>query len=394
MKKLAILLTVMIARLAAGQELEGRFYPDKGSYATGEPLIFWMEIKNVGKQPAYLFAKPPGQCSDVFTFSAQEITPKASGFACGTTWDTQCSDDLYLLKPVEAYTVNWPLDFWYRIEHAGKYKVSIARHTWFSAGGMGAKELQFSSEFEFSVVPSDPAYVQSVLQKFEADMRSKDPSVQHDALDVLASTAPAYFQNEILRLAHDPDGFKVEHAVGGLRRLNTPQSSAALADIITTRHLSNDDEITLRCNAIQALGDSGDASYITMLGPYAEHVDTCESEAAMQAIATLGKKTAVRQLQSFLQNPQAKLRENAASALRLTVSPDAVDALIPVLRDKDEAVRLRASTSLVELTAHSVQKPDQPPPSPLQMENLWRVWWQANRQSIKLVEPGPEFCRM
>jgi HEAT repeat protein len=72
----------------------------------------------------------------------------------------------------------------------------------------------------------------------------------------------------------------------------------------------------------------------------------------MIAIARLGQSVAVGQLQTFLQSPKPKLRKNAAEALRFTMAPEAVDALIPALRDKDEEVSTQASASVTELTGH------------------------------------------
>jgi hypothetical protein len=325
----------------------------------------------------------------------QRIASQNAGATCGTTWNTRLWEgDPYELKPGETYSGGWPLDFWYRIEHAGTYKTGITCHTRFSSLRGGIQDLQFSSDLQFNVVPVDPANTEEVLRKFEADVRNPDPVVQHSALDVLATTAPSYFHDETLRLARDADPFKVVHAVGGLGRMNTPEGRAALAEIITTRKLGDPEEQNVRCKAIEALGNSGDPNYLQMLMPYAEHTSTCESEFTMIAIAKLGKGSVVPQLENFLQSPHANQRLYAVNALRITTSPDAVDALIGALRDKDDGVREKAASSLIALTGHSVAEPNQPPPSALQVEDLWRTWWHSHRKGLKLVEPPPEICRM
>ena len=335
-----------------------------------------------------------GQSSGSFSFWMQK-TAREPGASCGTTWNLgENAGDPYDLNAGDTCTDRWPLDFWYRIEHQGTYKVNISGYLGFSSLQGGIQQVQFSSDLQLNVVPGDPAYVDEVLRQFEADLRSSDSNVQHNALDVLSTSAPSYFHDEIFRLARDDDPFKVVHAVGGLERINTPDARAVLAEIIASRKAGNSEEQNLRCAAIKVLGNSRDASYLQTLAPYAENANTCESEFAMIAIAKLGKGNAVPLLQGFLQSPQIKQRLYAVTALGLTASPDAVESLIGALRDKDDAVREKAANSLVKITGHSVTTPDQTSPGPLQLESLWLVWWNKNRKETKLAEPEPEICRM
>ena len=59
----------------------------------------------------------------------------------------------------------------------------------------------------------------------------------------------------------------------------------------------------------------------------------------MTAIAKLGQGSVVSVLQAQLQSPVQKQRWWAIRALRITNSPDAVDAIITALRDKDPESR-------------------------------------------------------
>lgn len=393
MRRVLLFLSVLtIATLSVGQTIEGRFYQEKSSFSVGEPLFFTMEIKNSGKQTIYVYSKVAGQCINTITFSAQHLTNSGSP-ACFTLWNLGCEDEADTLDAGEVFKASWPLDFWFRIQHQGAYRATLTRHMQISTAGAGVKEFSFKSDLEFTVKPADPTEAEQALRKFEADLNSKDPEVRHNALDAISATAPPYLQDVALRLARSKDVFDVAHGIGALRLMNTSEGNAALAEIISSRQVNNRDEENARCNAIKALGESGDASYLSMLAPYMEHGETCESEAAMVATARLGQANAVNRLQSFLQNPNSKLRRNAAFALRWTVAPDAVDALIGALRDKDEAVRQQAETSLNQLTGHSAASADQPSGTPLQLENAWRVWREKNRDA-SLVPVPPEFCRL
>jgi HEAT repeat protein len=85
---------------------------------------------------------------------------------------------------------------------------------------------------------------------------------------------------------------------------------------------------------------------------------------------------------------------HAIDALRSATSPEAVEALIDALRDQDSDVREKADANLVQLTGHSVTKPNQPAPSALQLENLWRAWWHKHASDTTLAQPPEILCRM
>jgi HEAT repeat protein len=114
----------------------------------------------------------------------------------------------------------------------------------------------------------------------------------------------------------------------------------------------------------------------------------------MGAIAKLGKGSIVSLLQAQLQSPVQKQRWWAIRALRITNSPDAVDAIITALRDRDPEIRTQAATSLTELTGHSVTKRGAPSPTPIQLENLWLAWWHTHKNSTTIIEYPGELCRM
>jgi hypothetical protein len=283
---LLLLFVPMISAVALSQTLEGRFYQERKSFSIGEPLFFTMEIKNPGSEAVYISPKVPGQCVNSFTFSVQH--PNRSGSsACSTSWNVGCEDEPDTLNPGEVSKASWPLNFWYRISHDGTYKATIARHMQISTARGGVKEFSFSSDLEFKVEPADPATVELALRKFEADLNSKDPEVRHNAMDAISTTAPPYLQDVALRLARSKDVFDVAHGIAALRLLNTTEGNAALAEIVSSREIINPAEVNARCNAIKALGESGDATYLSMLAPYMEHEQTCESEAAMVATARL-----------------------------------------------------------------------------------------------------------
>jgi hypothetical protein len=368
------------------QELQGRFYPEKASYMLGEPVLFSVEIRNAGTQPVFLNAKNPGKCSDNYQFSVSGPGP-----SCGAKWDGGCGDKLLSLKPGESNGATWPLNFWYQFEREGKYEINATRHLPIMSTAGEFQDFTFSSKFEITMTPLDPARVQNILQDFERQLNSSDPDVRHSALDVLATTAPAYFQGIALTLSRSKDQFAVLHAVGALARINTAETRAALADLLTGSEVTTEDETLVRFHAIEGLGHDGDPSYQALIGLYLDDKNEHIQLAAMVAIAQLAKADTAHQLQRFFFSSNPVARKNVAAALRFSTNPESVEALIDLITDKDAGVRQQVLTSLAELTGHSVAEGAQ---LPAQAQNAWRGWWRENKAKLYLPERLEFVCHM
>jgi HEAT repeats len=376
---------------ASAQDLQGRFYPEKERYVVGEPVIFDVEIKNTGKQVVYLPAKG-NKCLDTYAFSVS-----GSGPACSATWDVACQDDESPLAPGDNIHGEWPLDSWYRFEREGRYEVSATRHVPIRNSRGEIHDFTFSSKFEVNLEPADPLSVQRILQEFERNLHSSDPDVRHAALDVLATTAPSYFEATALRLSRDEDPFVVLHAVAALGRMNTPETRAALADVIAPGKSSAEsapnkpvtDYGVARIRAIEALGRSGDGSYQGLIERYTDDKNEYVQLAAMVAIAELGNAEAIPQLQRFLFSADPVTRKNAAYGLRYSTTPDAIETLIDAIADKDLTVRERVLTSLTQVTAQSFGDSAPDAASAQKIQNEWRFWWKAHKS--KFVTPELKF---
>jgi HEAT repeat protein len=255
--------------------------------------------------------------------------------------------------------------------------------------GSAYEDFTFSSKFDVKITPLDPVLVQSILQEFEKKLHSGDPDVRHDALDVLSSTAPDYFQDIALTISRSKDAFAVLHAIGALERINTPETRAALADLLTAEEPKSDDEILVRIHAIEALGHNGDATYQTIVGRYLADRDQHIQLNAMAAIAQLGKAEAVPQLQRFFFNPNPVVRKNVAAAMRFSLTPEAVEALINSIPDKDPSVREQILTSLTRLTGYSVANS-----TPERVQSAWRAWWRDNKGKLPFPEHLTFLCHL
>jgi hypothetical protein len=375
---------------AQTQQLQGRFYGETDSYMVGEPVLFNLEIKNTGPEVLYLHAKNPAGCLDTYEFSAQGTNSPV----CSAKWNSECIDDLLTLKPGESEQGQWPLNFWYQFEKEGKYEVNVTRHIPIMSSAGEYRDFTFSSKFEVRIAPLDSARVQGILQDFEKKLHSHDPEVRHAALDVLSSTAPEYFQDIALTVSRSKDAFAVLHAIGALERINSAETRAALGDLLTAEEPSTDDEILVRVHAIEGLGHSGDASYQTSIGRYLEDKNEHIQLAAMVAIAQLGKADAVPQLQHFFFSSNPLFRKNAAYALSYSTRPEAVEALIDAIPDKDSGVRERILASLTSLTGHPFEDAKGTEKSPVQTQNAWRFWWRENKDKVYFPDRLEFLCRM
>lgn len=377
------------------QDLQGRFYAEKDTYTLGEPVLFNVEIKNTGASVAHLNAKSSNACLDTY-----EFTVNGTHSACSTTWNPQCQDEELALDQGQSDRHQWPLDSWYQFEAPGKYQVTVTRHIPVRTSPGEAHDFTFASKFEINLEPADPARVQAILQEFERNLHSSDFDVRHAALDVLATTAPAYFESTALRLSRDADPFVVVHAASALERLDTPEARAALADLLapgkSPRESAPDTQVTeyglVHIRAIEGLGRSGDPSYLSLIERYADDTNEYVQLGALVAVAQLGKSNAVTQLQRLFLSGDITTRKNAAYALRYSTEPDAVEALIGAITDKDSVVRERVVKSLRELTGQSLEV-GEVGGAPQKLQDKWRTWWRTHKETFTVSELQ-FLCRM
>jgi hypothetical protein len=388
----------MTVALADGraQELQGRFYAEKDSYILGEPVIFNVEITNTSKDIAYVNAKNPGRCLDTYEFSIH-----GSGPLCVAHWAPECQDEEETINPGESYKGQWPLESWYQFEKEGKYDVTATRHIPVRSTKGDITDFSFTSRFELNIKPGDPMIVQNTLQDFEQKLHSPDPEVRHSALDVLATTAPSYFEATALRLSRSEDPFVVLHAVEALGRLDTPEARAALADIISSGKSPKESEPdgkpsdfgVARIRAIEALGRTEDTTYLPEIERYVDDPNQYVQLIALVSIAELGKSGAISQLQGLFLSDNAVTRKNVAYALRYSPAQEAVDTLINAIPDKTTQVRERAITSLHELTGQTFPGDASTQKDAEELQNKWRIWWKAHKDTF--TAPKLQFlCRM
>jgi len=111
------------------------------------------------------------------------------------------------------------------------------------------------------------------------------------------------------------------------------------------RDLQHDHELSVRCEAAEALGESGNAQAIEPLISALGDKDGSLRSRAVEALGKLGDERAIEPLVRALEDEDFSVRYNAAEALG-KIGPEAVPALIQALGDGNKDVRRAAVLAL------------------------------------------------
>jgi hypothetical protein len=104
-------------------------------------------------------------------------------------------------------------------------------------------------------------------------------------------------------------------------------------------------------------------------------------------LAALRDPRALKPLVGALRaHPDFYVRLGAATALGQMEALDAVPALIDALDDKDQLVRTAAAEALYGTTGHTDIRfgASDPREERLQTMEVWRTWWQANEERLRV----------
>lgn len=125
---------------------------------------------------------------------------------------------------------------------------------------------------------------------------------------------------------------------------------------ILSKHLASDDT-ELKRRAIEEIGSLGEgiAAWYLALAMMREK-DRRSLELLRNSIARLPSKDAITWLRKLKKHKQADRRKAAVSALRVIKHPEAIEAIMQAVKDKDRAVRLEALSALANFAKDSEHK--------------------------------------
>lgn len=125
---------------------------------------------------------------------------------------------------------------------------------------------------------------------------------------------------------------------------------------ILSKHLASDDT-ELKRRAIEEIGSLGEgiAAWYLALAMMREK-DRRSLELLRNSIARLPSKDAISWLRKLEKHKQADRRKAAVSALRVIKHPEAIEAIMQAVKDKDRVVRLEALSALANFAKDSEHK--------------------------------------
>ena len=201
------------------------------------------------------------------------------------------------------------------------------------------KEVRWIAASALGVI-GDP----SALPALREALNDHDKKVRIAAAWALGKMADASAVPLLKDLLKDADREVREYAAMVLGETGGPAAVPALIDAL------KDKNAMVQITAAVALGKIGDKTAASAL---VEAVKTLEDFRVADALAKIQDESIVPALVDALQDPDKKVRENAANALGVMQDKRAVPALIAALSDTEIWVRARAVLALEKLAERS-----------------------------------------
>jgi len=214
---------------AAGQT-SGRFYLEKATYALGEPIFVYFQVINDGpKAESFYSASPYSFCSGYqISISSDQPRPSCKSDE-GRFISVSCQSSSLTIRPGEKHVEHVLLNFAHKVDAPGEYTVQAVRGGGAIPPGDDSDTLRIHATLHFQV--DQNMVTMKALQPWVDQLRSPDPIQRLEAARTLASIAPKSLEDVLLGFANDP--WIRQFAPLAFHRLNTPQSIAAMRELLT-----------------------------------------------------------------------------------------------------------------------------------------------------------------
>lgn len=351
-------------------QLDGQFYLEKSSFARGEPVFLFFEVKNTGaRSENYYQASPYSFCSG---YDINITGPKPKKASC-EPWGVagSCGSSDIALSPGQNSVERILLNFEHDVDTPGQYTIEVIRRFPSMIGSTSLQDRNHQYEVHDTLyfhVEESSASPES-FQPWIEQLKENDLVKRLEAARVLASLAPRSLENVILPLTADPQfrGF----APLALHRLDTSRSLAAMAELLRTSQPGSSESM----DSDRYLADTGDQQWFPLMRDIA--VKNAGNLPYMGNAARLGGDNMVPTLVTLLSSPQPFARANAVTSLSYTGSRAAVPVLIELLK-ADKEIAERAAASLHELTHRRADG------NPQEQYAKWVSWWARERDTAPI----------
>ena len=378
--KMAAFLLIGCTAVVAAAQVETRFYLPKDTYALGEPVFLYFDVKNTGSEAVQVSGG--GDSSSVCSGYLVHVTgdhgpndscPRFTGFSCLSS--------VQQVQPGKTVTQRVLLNPDHNLSAPGTYDIDAEREIGYSLTGlprMGGPTARASESFQITIDANtevDPA----MIAAFVLQLDSKDDAASREAARVLAAIAPKSQEDTLLSFA-DKDRFR-QFAPMALFRLRTTRSMERLAEMVKNGDPGRYEHL----EAARYLAESGDPQWFPLLLETAKQ--TLRIADYLSDAAESGGEQSLPFLLTLLQNSEKKTyRSIAVSAFAQTGSRAAVPVLMELLRTGDQDISYRALTGLRQLTHRSVGDSTHWFNDPQSQYPQWRTWWAKEGQTAPIYK--------
>jgi hypothetical protein len=171
--QLAIGILLILGSQASGQDVSGRFYPEKQNYIVGEPVFVVLEMTNVSSKVIEL---DDGHCVSLTRFEAQAAWRQMSPLAPKQGTGGSCASTIAPWPPKLTITRRFLLEGPFRLDSAGVYPMKGHHNVCvrpFDEGSTPCKTEEIVTDFDVS------------LSSASETKKARDQSQQDFAINLL-----------------------------------------------------------------------------------------------------------------------------------------------------------------------------------------------------------------
>ena len=378
------MLALLTAATLSAQDVEARFATDKTDYLAGEPLFVTLTITNKGGAPVWIdfkFSDAPMFCEN-FTLEVPGAEAPAH-WGCGYAGSLR--EQFKEIPPSGSIAVRRLLNKQFRLQRTGAYAIhahtSLVVRNQDLFGSPPIEQFEVTDALRVVLQTSNEGQLKAAFQPLVEDLSSADEMKQGEAATAITVLAPPFLQDVLIEMTNSKYAYA---AVEALRKADTPKTREALASIA-----SGSGDSALRVEAINNLGRTGDATYLSVLTQLLASDDKTIQFAAAEAAGVLGGSKAFSQIVALVSSSAAPTRVAGAGGLGHTRTRQAVPVLIQMLLDSDSNVRQAAVNGLSLLTHRIARYGNEwsdvtDASSANEVHQRWVRWWSAHGNDSKI----------
>jgi hypothetical protein len=365
--------------VCAGQ-LKGRFYVEQETYALGEPVFLYFEIRNESPKTYTISAGNPYSNCSGYRIEVAPDPPPAS-FCSDRVRVGSCVLSQTTLGPGKRHVERLLLNFDHEIQKPGYYVVTADRRLRYAEREtllLSDPAIEVKAELRFRTdstrkLPAD------LLTDLADRLHSSDPQTVTEAARTLASIAPLSMESTLLEFPEN--SLTRPFAPLAFHRLNTRRSTTALSQLLRNSRVSSPESI----ESAGYLGNTGDPQWFPQLRQVATQPQV--GGEYVYPAAQAGGDKAIPFCRDLMGRGDKVSTEVAVSAFAYTGSRAAIPILLELLQSRDFDTAGRALYGLRRLTHLQVGSEDWPS-NPQAQYARWQRWWNRSKKAARIYRAG------